>query len=154
LEPVPRRARRSDGARLREAGSTRRRRLSDPIERHHRDERRRPTMTNATTSNRARVKYRDMREYLDLLEAEGLLHRITAEVDPHLEIGAVSALSLERKGPALLFENVKGYPGMPLVTNVISTIPQMGITFNTNADEESIHERVVEGMNDRIASVT
>jgi UbiD family decarboxylase len=105
-------------------------------------------------SNSSRVGYKDMREYLDLLEEKGLLHRIKAEVDPEYEMGAIAALSLERKGPALLFENIKGYRDMPLVTNMISTTKQLAIAFNTEADEETIHKKVVEGMTYRIPSVT
>lgn len=105
-------------------------------------------------SNVSRVGYKDMREYLDLLEENGLLHRITAEVDPNYELGAIAALSLERKGPALLFENVKGYRDKPLIANMISTTKQLAIAFNTEPDEEQIHKRVVEGMNYRIPSVT
>jgi len=32
----------------------------------------------------------------------------------------ITARSIERKGPALLFENIKGYPGKSLVTNIYS----------------------------------
>jgi len=109
---------------------------------------------SASNSNRPRVKYRDLREYLTLLEEAGLLHRITAEVDPEFELGAVAARSLERKGPALIFENVKGYRGKPMVANIIATTEQLAIAFNTKPDEESIHERVVEGMDHRIPSLT
>src|SRR6201999_1380974 len=49
-------------------------------------------------------------------------------------------------------ENVKGYPGFPLVTNIISTTPQLAVAFNTEADEEMIQQRVVAGMNVRIPS--
>ena len=44
-----------------------------------------------------------------LLEKEGELRRITAEVDWDREIGAIARRVLEKKGPALLFENIKGY---------------------------------------------
>ena len=37
------------------------------------------------------------------------MRRITAEVDWDREIGAISRRILEKKGPALLFENIKGY---------------------------------------------
>jgi UbiD family decarboxylase len=43
------------------------------------------------------------------LEREGELRRVTAEVDWDREIGAVTRRILEKKGPALLFEIVKGY---------------------------------------------
>lgn len=43
------------------------------------------------------------------LEENGELQRITAEVDWDREIGTVSRLVLERRGPALLFEAIRGY---------------------------------------------
>src|SRR5262249_47761503 len=48
-------------------------------------------------------------QWIDLLEREGELHRITAPVSWDREIGTVSRKVLERKGPALLFENIRGY---------------------------------------------
>ena len=53
----------------------------------------------------------DLRQWIDLLEREGELHRITAPVSWDREIGTVSRKVLERKGPALLFENIRGYEG-------------------------------------------
>jgi phenyl-phosphate phosphatase/carboxylase subunit beta len=99
------------------------------------------------------VGYKDLREYLQLLEEKGLLHRIKAAVDLRFEIGAIAARSLEQKGPALLFENIEGYEGMPLVANVISTTKQLAVAFNTEADEGLIHQRVVRGMDARIPSI-
>ncbi len=110
-------------------------------------------MSKVMAANKPRVQYKDLRDYLKLLESAGLLHRIKAEVDLNDEIGAITARSLERGGPALFFENIKGYQGKPLVSNIISSTKQLAVTFNTEADEELIHERVVEGMNQRIASV-
>jgi UbiD family decarboxylase len=112
------------------------------------------TATAAANPARGQVGYKDLREYLDVLDSRKLLHRIKAEVELQDEIGAVAARSLERKGPALLFESIKGYPGMVLAANIISTTPQMAAAFNTEPDEEMIHRRVVDGMTRRIASVT
>ena len=53
--------------------------------------------------------FMDMREWMARLEKEGELRRITAEVDWDREIGAIARRVLEKKGPALLFENIKGY---------------------------------------------
>ncbi len=50
-----------------------------------------------------------MREWMERLEKEGELRRITAEVDWDREVGAIARRVLEKKGPALLFENIKGY---------------------------------------------
>jgi UbiD family decarboxylase len=93
-----------------------------------------------------------MREYLALLEERGMLKRVAAEVDLKFEIGAIAARSLEQGGPALLFENVRGYPDMPLVCNLMANIDQVALAFNVEANEAAIHERVVLGMNQRIAS--
>src|SRR6266702_5416910 len=53
--------------------------------------------------------FMDLRQWIALLEKEGELRRITAEVDWDREIGAIARRVLEKKGPALLFENIKGY---------------------------------------------
>jgi 4-hydroxy-3-polyprenylbenzoate decarboxylase len=54
---------------------------------------------------------RDLREYLWKLKAEGELINVTAEVDTHLEVGAITRRVCEQREPAPLFENLKGYPG-------------------------------------------
>ena len=51
----------------------------------------------------------DLRQWINLLEQQGELRRIKAEVDWDREIGAVTRRVLTKKGPALLFENIKGY---------------------------------------------
>src|SRR5229473_4357849 len=53
--------------------------------------------------------FMDLRQWISLLEQEGELRRITAEVDGDREIWAIARRVLERKVPALLFENIKGY---------------------------------------------
>ena len=57
------------------------------------------------------MSFMDMREWIALLEKEGELRRIAAEVDWDREIGAIARRVLEKNGPALLFENIKGYRG-------------------------------------------
>jgi 4-hydroxy-3-polyprenylbenzoate decarboxylase len=98
------------------------------------------------------VPYTDLRGYLGLLEAAGLLQHITAEVDPKHELGAICARSLDRQGPALQFDNITSYAGKALVANLISTLDQVAIAFNTDADEGRIHERVVDGLKNRVPS--
>lgn len=53
--------------------------------------------------------FMDLRQWIVLLEKEGELRRITAPVDWDREIGAIARKVLEKKGPALLFENIRGY---------------------------------------------
>jgi 4-hydroxy-3-polyprenylbenzoate decarboxylase len=55
------------------------------------------------------MSFMDLRQWIALLEKEGELRRITAPVDWDREIGAVARRVLEKKGPALLFENIRGY---------------------------------------------
>ena len=53
--------------------------------------------------------FMDLRQWIGMLEKEGELQRIRAEVDWDREIGALARRVLEKKGPALLFESIKGY---------------------------------------------
>lgn len=66
------------------------------------------------------MKYRDLRDFIQLLEQQGELKRITAEVDPYLEMTEISDRTLRKKGPALLFENPKGFD-TPVLTNLFGT---------------------------------
>jgi len=64
--------------------------------------------------------FRDLRNFIQALEAAGELKRITTEVDPNLEITEICDRTLKQQGPALLFENPKG-----------SAIPVLGNLFGT-----------------------
>src|SRR5581483_4980387 len=50
----------------------------------------------------------DLREWIALLEREGELVRVAAEVDPHLEVTEIVGRTIRSGGPALLFERPKG----------------------------------------------
>lgn len=64
------------------------------------------------------MSYRDLREFLDLLESENQLVRIKGEVMPEPDLSAIgrSAPDMEN-APAVLVEKVKGYK-TPVVLNV------------------------------------
>jgi 4-hydroxy-3-polyprenylbenzoate decarboxylase len=49
----------------------------------------------------------DLREFITELEKRGDLVRITAEIDPNLEMTEIADRTLRAGGPALLFENPK-----------------------------------------------
>ena len=66
------------------------------------------------------MKFRDLREFLDMLEANGDLVRIKEEIDPNLEMTEIADRTLRGGGPALLFENPKGYD-VPLLANLFGT---------------------------------
>lgn len=62
--------------------------------------------------------YQDLRSFLETLEAEGQLVRVKDEVMPEPDIGSAGrAASRMPNGPAVMFENIKGYKGT-VVTNV------------------------------------
>ena len=66
------------------------------------------------------MKYSDLREFIAFLEQRGELVRISQEVDPNLEMTEISDRTLRAKGPALLFENPKGYD-TPALCNLFGT---------------------------------
>ena len=51
------------------------------------------------------MKYRDLREFIAGLEADGKLKRIQHPVSPHLEMTEIADRVLRAEGPALLFEH-------------------------------------------------
>ncbi len=66
------------------------------------------------------MKYKDLRDFIQQLESIGELKRITAEVDPNLEMTEICDRVLRAKGPALLFENPKGFD-TPVLGNLFGT---------------------------------
>ncbi|NOQ37020.1 MAG: UbiD family decarboxylase, partial [Methylococcaceae bacterium] len=66
------------------------------------------------------MKYKDLRDFIKQLEKQGELKRITAEVDPVLEMTEICDRTLKQGGPALLFENPKG-SNIPVLANLFGT---------------------------------
>ncbi len=66
------------------------------------------------------MKYRDLRDFIAQLEARGELKRIRYPANPNLEITEICDRTLKSQGPALLFENPKGY-SIPLLGNLFGT---------------------------------
>ena len=66
------------------------------------------------------MAYRDLREFVKKLEKEGELKRISAEVDPVLEITEITDRVTKSGGPALLFEKPKG-SRHPLLINSLGS---------------------------------
>ena len=64
--------------------------------------------------------YRDLREFIARLETDGRLHRVRREVDWDLELAHVAKINEQQAGPALLFENVKGYPNASVLTSLFT----------------------------------
>ncbi len=66
------------------------------------------------------MRYSDLREFIVFLEQRGELVRISQEIDPNLEMTEISDRTLRAKGPALLFENPKGFD-TPVLCNLFGT---------------------------------
>src|SRR5919202_1162035 len=70
----------------------------------------------------------DLRAWIALLEREGELVRVGAEVDPELEITEIVDRTVKARGPALLFERVRGSEH-PLLINQFGTERRMCLAF-------------------------
>jgi len=81
------------------------------------------------------MAYRDLRAFIQTLEERGLLKRVTAEVDPILEIAAITDRVSKRGGPALLFENVKGSK-IPVLINAFGTEERMNLALGVSSISE------------------
>src|ERR1044072_8003420 len=77
----------------------------------------------------------DLRAWIALLEREGELIRIAAEVDPDLEITEINDRVVKAGGPALLFENVKG-SSPPLLLHQFGTERRMCLAFGASSLDE------------------
>ncbi len=76
----------------------------------------------------------DLRSWIRLLEREGELARVGAEVDPHLEVTEIVDRTVKAGGPALLFTNAKSPHA--LLINQFGTERRMCMAF----DEPSLDD--------------
>ena len=70
------------------------------------------------------MNFKDLREYISFLERKGELRRIAMPVDPELEITEIADRVIKSGGPALLFENPKGYD-VPVLINMFGSSQRM-----------------------------
>ena len=78
------------------------------------------------TSNN--MQYQDLREFISELEKQGELKRISTLVDANLEITEICRRTLDKQGPALLFENVKG-SDIPVLANLFGTTRRVAMAM-------------------------
>ena len=78
---------------------------------------------------------RDLRGFIKLLEERGQLRRISALVDTDLEIAEIANRLMQKGGPALLFENVKGYDA-PVAVNLMGTVERVCWSMNVDKPED------------------
>jgi 4-hydroxy-3-polyprenylbenzoate decarboxylase len=78
------------------------------------------------------MSFNDLQTFVGELERRGELHRITAEVDPVLEITEITDRVTKAGGPALLFEKVKG-SRLPLIINTYGTYERMCLALGAES---------------------
>jgi 2,5-furandicarboxylate decarboxylase 1 len=80
---------------------------------------------------------------MESLENRNELLRISEEVDPKFGISAYIRKSADQEGPALLFENVKGYD-MPVVGGILGC--RRRLLMALEVDSENVYERFDHGV--------
>ncbi len=94
------------------------------------------------------MAYDDLRDWIQALDQAGELKRVRTEADPRLEITEIADRVSKSKDPqgtlggkALLFENLKGYPGSQLLINQFGSARRMQLALEVDALDE-IAERI------------
>jgi 4-hydroxy-3-polyprenylbenzoate decarboxylase len=92
------------------------------------------------------VAYDDLRDWIKELDRAGELRRVHHEIDPILEIAEVTDRASKAGkggiegyapgGPALLFENVKGYPGAQVLMNQFGSERRMKLALDVRSLDE------------------
>ena len=88
------------------------------------------------------MPFEDLRDFVSHLEASKQLRRIRAEVDAELEITEITDRVSKQGGPALLFENVRGY-SIPVLINALGSRQRMLAALGVGAYDE-ITDRIIE----------
>jgi 4-hydroxy-3-polyprenylbenzoate decarboxylase len=102
------------------------------------------------------MAYKDLRDFIAVLEREGELKRIAVEVDPILEIAAITDRVSKQFGPALLFEKPKG-SAVPLLINAFGSEKRMAMAVEAESVDavasrvgELLEQKAPEGMLEKI----
>ncbi len=80
------------------------------------------------------MKYNDLRDFIEQLEKKGELIRISAPVDPNLEMTEICDRTLRAQGPALLFENPVGHD-IPVLANLFGTPKRVAMGMGAESVE-------------------
>lgn len=77
------------------------------------------------------MAYKDLKDFMNLLNKKGLLKKISVEVDSELEITEITDRISKQNGPALLFENVKGSQ-YPVLINAFGSFERLNLALEVN----------------------
>ena len=94
----------------------------------------------------------EINEFINRLEQQGELVYINHGVDWKYEVRDIikSTKSNREKNPAILFTNVKDYPGWRIFANALSTIRKVGIALNIDPSFDD--SQIIEEFKNRLAS--
>ena len=85
------------------------------------------------------MAYSSLRDFIDKLERDGNLVRVSTPVSPNLEMTEIQTRLLAEEGPAVLFENVVHNDGttygMPVLVNLFGTIQRVASGMNREPDQ-------------------
>ncbi|UCH73745.1 MAG: UbiD family decarboxylase [Rhodospirillales bacterium] len=85
------------------------------------------------------MSYSSLRDFVQLLESNSKLVRVSAPVSPHLEMTEIQTRLLAHGGPAVLFENVVDGDGrrydMPVLANLFGTVERVALGMQRKPDE-------------------
>ena len=95
------------------------------------------------------MAYPNLQACITDLEKNGHLIRIKEEVDPYLQMAAIHLRVFEHRGPAILFENIKGSK-FPAVSNLFGTIDRSRFIFRDTIEQI---KTLIELKNDPIKAV-
>ncbi len=84
----------------------------------------------------------DIHDFIKELEKNDELKRIKTEVDSNLEIAEIIRRQMYSNGPAILFENIKGYE-MPVLANAFGSMKRLEIGLEMT-DFTEIGQRIVD----------
>ncbi|WP_319560202.1 menaquinone biosynthesis decarboxylase [Marispirochaeta sp.] len=85
------------------------------------------------------MAYKNLQDFIKHLESKGELKRISAEVDPRLEITEITDRVSKSGGPALLFENAIG-SDFPVLINAFGSYTRMAMALGADSLEDKARE--------------
>jgi len=90
-----------------------------------------PVVEKPIVSEKQVEGYRDLRDLIPALEAQGQLMRVTEKTSPEPGVRGYlrAASAMENDGPAVLFNNINGYSGKQLIVNTHGSWANLALMF-------------------------
>lgn len=114
------------------------------------------TIKEQASAPQARGEFaKDVRSFIELLQRTGDAVVVDKEVRWDLQLGAISRRAVEIDGPAILFRNIRDYPGQGMFVDPIATWRRAAITLGLppNARIPEIYQAYMRGDSNPIPPV-